>query len=83
MYYVYILLSKKDGKTYVGYTSDIDRRLKEHNNGTVEATKHRRPLELFHLEEFEDKQKAKEQEKWYKSSSGRNKMKELFQEKDT
>ena len=33
MYTVYVLTSLKDGKHYRGYTSDIKRRLKEHNAG--------------------------------------------------
>lgn len=82
MYYVYTLLSEEDNRTYVGYTNDIERRLQEHKNGQVEATEYRRPLKLFHLEKFQSKQEAKERERWYKSSSGRNKMRELFEEKD-
>jgi putative endonuclease len=82
MYYVYMLLSEEDGRTYVGYTNDIERRLQEHKNGQVEATEYRRPLKLFHLEKFQSKQEAKEREQWYKSSSGRNKIKELFEEKN-
>ena len=30
-YFVYVLLSLKDGKFYIGFTSDLNRRLKEHN----------------------------------------------------
>ncbi len=82
MYYVYILLSDKDNRTYVGYTSDVKRRIKEHKNGRVKATKHRRPLKLFHLEKFDTKREAKEREQWYKTSSGRNKMKKIFDKKD-
>ena len=31
MYFVYVLLSPSSGKTYTGYTSDVERRLLEHN----------------------------------------------------
>lgn len=81
MYYVYILLSQQDDRTYAGYTNDIERRLRGHNRGKVDATQHRRPLELFYLEKFNTEKEAKEREEWYKSSSGRNKMKKLFEEK--
>jgi len=46
MWYVYILRSQKDGKFYVGSTSDLIRRLREHNEGSCESTRHRRPIEL-------------------------------------
>jgi putative endonuclease len=35
VYYIYILLSKRSGKYYIGLTSDVNRRLEEHNNPTV------------------------------------------------
>ncbi|MEK7649931.1 MAG: GIY-YIG nuclease family protein [Patescibacteria group bacterium] len=78
MYYIYILLSEKDGRTYVGYTSDLKERLKSHNEGRVTATKHRRPLKIFYTEEFGTIAKAKNRELWWKSSSGRKKLKNLF-----
>ncbi|MBZ0180937.1 MAG: GIY-YIG nuclease family protein, partial [Melioribacteraceae bacterium] len=38
-YFVYILTSLKDSKRYIGMTSDLNRRLKEHNSGKVKSTK--------------------------------------------
>jgi len=32
MYYVYILKSHSEEKTYIGYTNDLERRLKEHKD---------------------------------------------------
>ena len=58
MFYVYILLSLKDNKRYIGMTSDIERRILEHNSGLVKSTKHRRPLKLIHSEQFENKSDA-------------------------
>ena len=81
MYFVYILLSNKDGRTYVGYTKDLKERLRLHNSGQVSATKHRRPLGIFLYEKFDSEQKAKCRELWWKSSSGRNKLKEIFRER--
>lgn len=78
MYVVYLLISKKDGRTYVGYTKNIDRRLKEHNIGQVTATKHRRPFSVFFTEEYDTEKEAKAREAWWKSSSGRKKLKEFF-----
>lgn len=78
MYYVYILLSEKDSRTYVGYTKNLEERLKLHNSGQVKATKHRRPLQLIFSEAFDAKQEAKKRELWWKSSSGRREMKKVF-----
>jgi putative endonuclease len=81
MYYVYVLQSLKDQRTYVGSTDNTDnfeRRLKEHNAGRSKATKHRRPLKILFTEEFETHIEASRREKWWKSSSGRRKLKEYF-----
>ena len=78
MYFIYILLSDKDLRTYVGYTKDIKNRLAQHNAGQVKATKHRRPLKLFHSESFETIKEAKERELWWKRSPGRKELKKLF-----
>jgi hypothetical protein len=48
MYYVYILLSLKDNKFYIGFTSNLKRRLKEHNYGKNISTKSRLPLKLIY-----------------------------------
>ncbi len=45
MYYVYVLRSLKDSKFYIGYTKNLEKRLNEHNNGKVIATKFRYPFE--------------------------------------
>ena len=38
MYYVYIIRSDTVGKHYIGYTSDLGRRLKNHNSGYSESS---------------------------------------------
>ncbi|NQV12397.1 GIY-YIG nuclease family protein [Candidatus Uhrbacteria bacterium] len=38
MHYVYILKNLEDGTLYKGYTSDIDRRLKEHQQNSTRTT---------------------------------------------
>jgi putative endonuclease len=47
---VYILKSGKDGKNYVGYTTDLKKRLALHNEGKVQSTKNRLPLKLIYFE---------------------------------
>lgn len=71
MYFCYILKSQKDSRYYFGFTSDIDQRLKKHNAGDVQSTKHRRPMVLHYFEQFENKSEALKREKFFKSFQGR------------
>ena len=78
MFYVYVLLSLHDGRTYIGYTDNVDRRLAEHNAGRSKATKHRRPFRILFTEEFNNSKEAKLRELWWKSGAGRRKLKQYF-----
>jgi putative endonuclease len=75
MYYTYILKSKKDGKLYVGYTNDLKRRFKRHNDGKVEATKNRLPFILVYYEACINEDKAIKREKYFKTGFGRRFLK--------
>jgi putative endonuclease len=59
MYFVYILKCN-DGTLYTGITSDIGRRIKEHNSSKLGAkyTKVRRPVILVYSKEFTDRSTA-------------------------
>ncbi|MBI3316218.1 MAG: GIY-YIG nuclease family protein [Candidatus Omnitrophica bacterium] len=48
--YVYLLRSSKDGLFYLGWTTDLKRRLGAHNRGLVQSTRSRRPFELMYYE---------------------------------
>ena len=50
MFYTYIIKSVKDGKIYVGHTSDLKNRIEEHNAGKVRSTKNRTPFKLLYYE---------------------------------
>ncbi|MBI2515047.1 GIY-YIG nuclease family protein [Candidatus Wolfebacteria bacterium] len=78
MYYVYILQSLKDNRTYVGYTQNITNRLHQHNNGEVRATANRQPFKLLYLEECQNLIEAKSRENYWKSGGGRRKLKKYF-----
>ncbi|HEY4755449.1 MAG TPA: GIY-YIG nuclease family protein [Ignavibacteriaceae bacterium] len=75
MYFVYILKSLKDHKRYIGFTSDLERRILEHNSGLVKSTRNRKPFELIYTEEFEIKEQAMDREKFFKSGKGREFLK--------
>ena len=70
MYYVYILLSLKDKSFYIGYSSDLKKRMKEHEQGKSQATKHKRPYKLLFYEAFTNKKDAKHREEYLKSGWG-------------
>jgi Predicted endonuclease containing a URI domain len=52
MHYLYVLKSKQDGDLYIGSTTDLRRRLVEHNDGLVVSTKSRRPFVLVYYEAY-------------------------------
>ncbi|WP_336024193.1 GIY-YIG nuclease family protein [Halobellus salinisoli] len=51
-HYVYVL-ECADGSLYTGYTTDVDRRVAEHDAGEgAKYTRGRTPVELVHVESF-------------------------------
>lgn len=68
-WFVYILKCSDDSH-YVGQTTDVGRRLSEHNSGKVHYTKDKRPVKLELYVAFTDKYKAINFEKYLKSGSG-------------
>lgn len=69
MYYVYILQCS-DNSYYTGYTTDIQRRLKEHNDGLgSKITRSKLPVFLVHQELYHTKSEALIREAQIKSWS--------------
>jgi putative endonuclease len=66
-YFVYILISEKDNKLYVGCTHNLEQRLIDHNSGKVDATKSRRPFVIIHTEEYLEKAEAFNRERFLKT----------------
>lgn len=77
-YFVYILRSLKYNKSYVGFTENPERRLKEHNSGKSKYTSKFIPWEIIHTEEFDDRSEARSKEKYYKTAAGRRRLKLLL-----
>lgn len=76
MNYTYILKCR-DGSLYTGWTNDIEKRLKAHNEGYgAKYTKSRRPVELVYYEEFDTKEEAMRRE--YRIKHLSRKKKELL-----
>ena len=86
MFYVYCLESNKYDELYFGYTNDLKRRFKEHNQGLNISTKRYLPWEIIYYEACLNEKDAKRREKYLKTSQGRRMMKarlkEYFYEKE-
>ena len=70
MHYVYIL-ELSNHTFYVGQTSDLKRRIKDHKKGNTKHTSKYKIKELVFYSAFKDKTKAIRFEKYLKSGSGK------------
>ncbi|MDD4351920.1 MAG: GIY-YIG nuclease family protein [Candidatus Gracilibacteria bacterium] len=71
MYTVYILKSRVKKYLYVGLTSNLEERLKRHNNGWERTTKAYRPFDLICTEQYKTRAEARKREKYLKSGCGK------------
>jgi len=73
-YYVYIV-ECSDGTYYCGYTTNLDARIKKHNNSITGAkyTKSRRPVKLIYSEILLTKTQAMKRENEIKKLTRREK----------
>lgn len=79
--YVYILKCS-DGSLYTGYTLDLDKRLKTHNEGKASKyTATRLPVEMVFSEECIDKSDALKKEYFIKTLTRDNKLKLINKKK--
>lgn len=76
-YYLYILQSIKNKSFYIGYTSDLKNRIKQHNSGESLATKHR-PYKLIFYEVFLNERDARNREEYLKGGYGRRTIKKML-----
>jgi putative endonuclease len=69
MHYVYVV-ECADGTLYTGYTTDVERRVEEHNAGEgAKYTRGRTPVEVVHVESFDGRGEAMSREAEVKSLS--------------
>jgi putative endonuclease len=69
--HLYILFSQKLNKYYVGSTTDLDRRVIEHNRGKEKFTKTGIPWVLVYSEMFEELIEARSREHYIKKQKSR------------
>ena len=77
-YYVYILKSLKNDSLYIGYTSDLKNRIKNHNSCKIKSTKNLKPWRLVYYEAFVSKNAARKDELFLKTGKGRERLKFLL-----
>ena len=75
MFYVYALSSIERKYIYVGLTNNLNRRIAQHNSGYEKTTKPYRPFSLILVEECSTRKEARFREKYWKSGSGKEKLK--------
>ncbi len=71
MYYVYIIVSRINNQTYVGYTTNLKKRMITHNSGGSLHTAKYKPWELVMYLAFSSKSQALAFEKYLKTGSGK------------
>ena len=78
MYYVYIIYSPKLNKKYIGFSTDLERRIGEHNIGKCISTANGKPWRLIYHEVFISAKDARVEELFLKSGKGRERLKYLL-----
>jgi len=77
---LYILQSEKTGKYYVGSTSDLDRRLKQHDIGHTPTTKRLGLMKLVFSQKFDNLDTARKVERRIKSWKRKDFIEKIIQE---
>jgi len=68
-YVVYILKNEK-GCYYIGYTGNLEKRLRKHNSGGSRFTRKKGPWKVVYREKYKNKKEAFRREKQIKSYKG-------------
>ena len=76
MYFVYVLRSQSDKKFYTGFTTDILKRVEEHNSQKVISTSRRVPFDLVYYEYCINQNDAIHREKYLKTTFGKRYIKQ-------
>ena len=87
LFYVYVLESLSDSKRYIGFTTNLKRRLEEHQKGLSKATRPRLPMKLIYFEACTNtnEEDAMRREHYLKTTRGRRflakRLKSYYQSK--
>ena len=80
MHYVYVLISQKNGTIYIGRTSNLKRRIEEHLRKKNKTTSRMEKIQLIFYEAFLAKTDSIRRERYFKTSKGRNSLKQIIRE---
>jgi putative endonuclease len=71
VFYLYVLRSESDSGFYIGFSTNLRARLRQHQDGESLATKSRGPWKLIYYEAYTEREDAEGREKFLKSGAGR------------
>ncbi|GAB5527217.1 MAG: hypothetical protein Roseis2KO_50890 [Roseivirga sp.] len=77
LFTVYAIRSKSRNYTYVGMSSELEVRLKRHNEGKNKTTRAYAPFELIYTKSFDTRVEARNHEKYLKTGRGRAFLKSI------
>ena len=77
MYFVYVL-QNPDGRLYIGFTEDLERRVNQHQENAGGWTRGRGPWQVVLQERYEARAEAMRRERSLKGGQGREWLKELL-----
>jgi len=80
MFFTYILQSQKDLSFYIGYTSNLEQRLEQHNKATSGYTSTKKPWKLVYFETFDLETEARKRERAIKKKKSRKYIEYLIAE---
>jgi putative endonuclease len=78
MYEVYIIQSTKDKSWYYGFSGDVEKRLKYHNEGRSTYTRGKKPWEIIFRRSFAIKADALNFEKYLKKSRNKEYIRKAY-----
>jgi putative endonuclease len=79
MFIVYALISQSHNWIYVGFSSNLENRILRHNSGHERTTAPYRPFICMELSVAFNRVEARRIEKWYKTASGKNCIRQIAQ----
>ena len=74
---VYALQSDVDGRIYVGFSSDVEKRLRQHNDSKTKSTKGFIPWRIIYTVQVEGRINARAKEIYFKSGIGKEFLKRI------
>jgi len=78
MFYVYVLQSLRDKKLYIGFSTNLRNRIKDHNSGSTKSTKPRRPFRLLYYEAYLSEKDARRREIYFKTEKGKSSLRQIL-----